>query len=88
VEKDLTEQCLTITLLKKLMDTQYWPRLQKAEGVLPYIRTDATKRWTWEGDESDDNISAKTEIHSLEENNGQDLMKVKNLPTKVKYDIC
>ena len=78
--KDLTEQCFTITLLKKLMD--YWPRLQKAEGVLPYIRTD-TKRWTWEGDDSNDNISAKIEIHSLEENNGQDLMKVKNLLTRV-----
>jgi len=59
-----------------------WPRLQKAEGVLPYIRTDIN-RWTREGDESDDNISAKTEIHSLEENNGQDLMKVKNLSTRV-----
>ena len=62
------------------MDTQYWPRLQKAEGVLPYIRIDIKG---WVGDESDDNISAKTEIHSLEENNERDLMKVKNLRTRV-----
>ena len=84
VEKHLTEQCLTIILFKKQLGARYWPRLQKAEGVLPYIRTDF-KRWTWEGDERDDNTSAKAEIHSLGENNGQRFMKVKtqNCPTRV-----
>ena len=84
MEKHLTEQCLTIILFKKQLDARYWPRLQKAEGLLPYIRTDF-KRWTWEGDERRDNISAKAEIHSLGKNNGRHFMKVKtrNPPTKV-----
>ena len=82
MEKQLTEQCLIIILHKKQMDTwRYWPRLQKVEGVLPFIRTDF-KQWTWEGDDNDDNILVKTEIHSLGENNRHNFMQVKNLPTR------
>jgi len=77
----LTEQRLIILVLKKQMDAQDWPRLQKVEGVLPYIRTGF--KWPGGGDEDDDNISAETEIHSPGENNEQHLMKVKNLPTRV-----
>lgn len=81
VEKHLTEQYLTIIVLKKQMDTQYSPCLQKAEGVLPYIRMNF-KRWSWEGGKSNDKICTKTEIHSVGQNNGRHLMKVKNLPTR------
>jgi hypothetical protein len=68
MKKDVTEQCLTIILPKKHMDIQYWPRLQK-EGVFPYIRTDF-KRWSWEGEQSDDLIIAMTDSHSPGTKNG------------------
>jgi len=57
------------------MDIQYWPRLQKVEAVLPYIGMDL-KRWTCEGDESDDIISARTDICLLRTDNGQHSMQV------------
>ena len=83
MERCLTEQCFTIILRKKQMDIQYWPRLQKAGAVLPCIRTDF-KRSTWEGDQSDVIINAKTDIDSLGTNNAQDSRKVIMVPTRVK----
>jgi hypothetical protein len=74
VENHLTEQGLTITFLKKQMDTLHWPRLQKA-GAAPYIRTDFNQ---WEGDQSDDIINARTVTPgpSLGTNNGQHFTQV------------
>jgi len=71
-----------IVLFKKHMDTRDWPRLQKAEGILPYIRTDL-EQLTGEDDESDGNISAKTEIHSLGKKNGH---QVRDVPTRVEVN--
>lgn len=50
LEKRLTSGSITITLLKKHMNAQYWPRLSTA--VLTYVKTDFN-RWTWEGDQAD-----------------------------------
>ena len=63
MQKHLTEQCLTIILLKKEMDTRDWPRLHKAGEMLPYIGTDF-KRWSWEGDKSDEIINARLDSQS------------------------
>ena len=41
------------------MNARYWPLLYKTKRVLPYIGTDF-KRWTWEGDQSD-NITSINE---------------------------
>ena len=70
MEKHLTEQCLIIILLKKQMDGQDWPHLQKAEAVPHYIGTDF-KQWSWEGD---DIISASIKIHLLGTSNEQQVM--------------
>ena len=76
MKKHLTQECFTIMLLKKQMDAQDWPRLQKAEVVLSYIRMDF-KQWTWESDTQSDDLdimSARADIHSLGMNNGQQVM--------------
>ena len=75
MEKHLTEQCLTIILLKKQMNAQDWPCLQKAEAVLPLIEMDF-KQWTEEHEEtqSDGVISAKTDRHSPGMNNEEQVM--------------
>ena len=75
MKKHLTEQGLTVVLLKKHMGTRYWPRLQKAGRLLPHIRTDF-RRWTWEGDQTDIIINATTDGHSPGTNNGQHLRQV------------
>ena len=80
MEKHLTEQCLIIILLKKQMDAQGWPHLQKAEAVPHYIGADF-KQWSWEGD---DIISARTNIHLLGAGNGEHCMQVMILLTRVK----
>ncbi|KAF9062589.1 CHAT domain-containing protein [Rhodocollybia butyracea] len=66
VEEHLTKQGLMITLLKKKLDSQHWPSLQREEAgrAPPYIRTEFNQ-WTWEGDESDDTIRASPDSYSL-----------------------
>ena len=70
-----------VVLLKKQVDTRDWPCLQKAEGILPYIKMDFGL-WTWEDDESGGNMSSKTEIHSIWKNNEWNSMQVKHLPAR------
>ncbi|KIM72166.1 hypothetical protein PILCRDRAFT_82137, partial [Piloderma croceum F 1598] len=70
VENHLTAECLMIILVKKQMDARYWPHLYKIEGVLPYVATDF-KRWTWEGDQSDDIIDESTDSDTPEMISGQ-----------------
>ena len=67
VERHLTEQHFTIILLKKQLNVQYWPHLQKTEKLSSYIRTDFN-RWAWEDDQNDDIISAKLDGDALRMN--------------------
>ena len=60
MEQRLTAQSLTIILPKKQMSAGDWPRLHKAEGVVPFVSTDFT-RWALEGDQSDDIIDARSD---------------------------
>jgi hypothetical protein len=63
MEKHLTENVLQSFFSRNRWMLGIGHAYKRQEGVLPYIRRDF-KQWTWEGDESDDNISAKTEtIH-------------------------
>jgi len=66
------------------MHADYWPRLQKVGGLLPYVRTDFG-RWAWEGDQSDDIIiNARTDSCALVTNNGQHSMQVIITPTSAR----
>jgi hypothetical protein len=47
----MTPESVTIVIFKKDITARHWPHLSKT--VLPYVKTDFG-RWTWEGDESDD----------------------------------
>jgi hypothetical protein len=75
VDQCLTAQSFVVILLKKQVNARYWPRLQKAGGVLPYVGTDF-KRWTWEGDQSDDIIHAMMDGGAQRTNGGQDFRQV------------
>ncbi|KIM72156.1 hypothetical protein PILCRDRAFT_82145, partial [Piloderma croceum F 1598] len=87
VENHLTAECLLIILLKKQMNARYWPRLCKAGGVLPYVRTDF-KRWTWEGDQSDDIIDESADYCEPGIISGQHFGQVITLQNNVKRDLC
>jgi hypothetical protein len=50
----MTSQSVTFALFKKDMTTRRWPYLSKTS--LPYVSTDFS-RWTWEGDESEEDGS-------------------------------
>lgn len=69
------------------MNARYWPRLYKTPGLLPYVRTDF-KRWTWEGDQSDDIINESTDGGKAEEVNGQYFRQVIVLQINVTCDVC
>jgi hypothetical protein len=84
VENHLTEECLTIILLKKQINARYWQRLYITRGLLPYVRTDF-KRWTWEGYQSDDIINECTDSGTPEEISGQCFRQVAILQNGV---IC
>ena len=87
MENHLTAECVTIILLKKQMNARYWPRLYKTGEVLPYIRTDF-KRWTWEGDESDDIINECVDNGAPGMISGPHLGQVITLQNSVKRDLC
>jgi hypothetical protein len=65
------------------MNAHYWPHLHKAGGVLPHVKTDFTW-WTWEGDPSDDVITAKS-VSSM--NSGQHFKLVILPQTSEKYNF-
>jgi hypothetical protein len=86
VGNHLTEECLTIILLKKQMNACYWSCLYKTGGVLPDVRTDF-KRWTWESNQSDDIINEDTDSDTPEEISGQYFRQVVILQNGVILDI-
>jgi len=63
LEKCRTPQSVTIFIFKKDIAARSWPQLSKT--ALAYVKTDFS-RWTWEGDESEEDEDAQDETINMD----------------------